>query len=413
MPFTSLDLMKLKEEEEMSKSVIERLWEVNPEAEIWWDSSPIIYDNWRNKMIEKAANKEEMKGWVDRLYSKDNPPGKNIFRGVTTNPPLSYNAIKEDPDYWTKWVDDLIKKERCTDTEVAFWLTYKEIVRRGAETYLPTFKASRFKHGYISGQVDPRVRHDVQKMVAQGVELHSILPNVMIKVPGTAEGYEVIRRLTAKGIPTNNTLAFIIPQFVTCMKSILAGLKEAKANGVDLSEWRSVITAMSARYGTLGDLQKEATERNIELSEADVRWAEIAIFKKACRLVKENKEYPGKMLLCSMRMSPVVDGSTRSWHVEKAAGANIVYTCPPPYLEGLLEKGNHLEFHNQIEEPVPKEVMDKLMKIPYFKRGYAEDGYTPQEFTTHPALVATAKEFSGATQSMVDFVAKRVANYCG
>jgi len=250
-------------------------------------------------------------------------------------------------------------------------------------------------------------------MVAQGVELHSLSPNVMIKAPGTMEGYEVIRRLTAKGIPTNNTLAFIIPQFMACMKAIVAGLKEAKTNGVDLTEWRSVITAMSARYGTLGDLQKEAAEKNIELSEADVRWAEIAIFKKACRLVKENKEYPGKMLLCSMRMSPVVNGVTRSWHIEKVAGADIVYTCPPPYIEGLLEKGNHLEFSNQIEEPVPKEVMDKLMKIPYFKRGYAEDGYEPAEFNTHAALVATAVEFSGATQAMVDFVAKRVANYCG
>ena len=397
----------------MSKSVIERLWEVNPEAEIWWDSSPIIYENWRNKMMQKAANKEEMKVWLDRLYSKDNPPEKNIFRGVTTNPPLSYNAIKDDPDYWTKWVDNLISKERCTDAEKVFWQTYREIVKRGAELYLPIFKASRFKHGYISGQVDPRFRQDVEKMVAQGVELHSLSPNVMIKAPGTMEGYEVIRRLTAKGIPTNNTLAFIIPQFMAAMKAIVAGLKEAKTNGVDLTEWRSVITAMSARYGTLGDLQKEATERNIELSEADVRWAEIAIFKKACRLVKENKEYPGKMLLCSMRMSPVVNGVTRSWHIEKVAGANIVYTCPPPYIEGLLEKGNHLEFSNQIEEPVPKEVMDKLMKIPYFKRGYAEDGYKPEEFNTHAALVATAVEFSGATQAMVDFVAKRVANYCG
>jgi transaldolase len=190
-------------------------------------------------------------------------------------------------------------------------------------------------------------------------------------------------------------------------------LKEAKTNGVDLTQWRSVITAMSARYGTLGDLQKEAAEHNIELSESDVRWAEIAIFKKACRLVRENPDYPGKMLLCSMRMSPVVNGDVRSWHIEKVAGADIVYTCPPAYLEGLLEKGNHIEFRNQVEEPVPDPVMERLMKIPYFKRGYAEDGYAPQEFNHHPALLATAKEFSGATQSMVDFVAKRVAVACG
>ena len=83
----------------MRKSVVERLWEVNQEAEIWWDSSPILYENWRSKMIEKAENKEEMETWLNRLYRSENPPEKNIFRGVTTNPPLSYNVLKEDPDF--------------------------------------------------------------------------------------------------------------------------------------------------------------------------------------------------------------------------------------------------------------------------------------------------------------------------
>lgn len=392
-----------------TKSVIERFWEVNPEAEIWWDSSPIIYDNWRSKMIEQASDKDEMAAWLDRLYHKDNKPQENIFRGVTTNPPLSYNAIKDDPNYWASWIDDQIKRDRGAPAEVAFWDTYKEIVKRGAQVYMPIFEASGYKHGFISGQVDPRIRHDVDKMVAQGVELHSVSPNIMIKAPGTAEGYEVIRQLTAKGISTNNTLSFMIPQFVACMNAVVKGMKEAKRNGVDLSKWRSVITFMSGRFGTLGHLQKEAQERKIELSEADTRWAEIAVFKKACRLAEENKEYPGKMLLCSMKMSPQVDGVVHSWHIEKVAGANAVYTCPPPYLEALLFKGQHLEFSDQINAPIPQGVMDRLMKIPYFERGYAEDGYTAEEFNNYPALLATAKEFSGATQSMADFVAERVA----
>jgi transaldolase len=45
----------------------------------------------------------------------------------------------------------------------------------------------------------------------------------MIKVPGTAEGYKVIRKLTAKGIPTNKTLSFIIPQFLACMNAVVDG----------------------------------------------------------------------------------------------------------------------------------------------------------------------------------------------
>ena len=396
-----------------SKSIVEKFWEVNPESEIWWDSSPLIYENWRNKVLKEASDKEEMRSWLDRLYNKDNAPEDNLFRGVTTNPPLSYNAIKDDPEYWSNWIDERIQKDRCTDSEVVFWDTYKEIVKRGAETYMPLFEASNYKYGMISGQVDPRIRHDVDTMVAQGEELHALSPNVMIKVPGTAEGYEVIKRLTAKAIPTNNTLSFMISQFVACMNAVVQGMKEARANGIDLSRWRSVITDMSSRFGELGDLQKDAQDRDIDLSETDVRWAEIAVFKKACRLVEENTEYPGKMLLCSMRMSPIINGDIRSWHIEKVAGADAVYTCPPPYLEGLFFKGGHLNFSNQIHDPVPQEVLDKLMRLPYFERGYAEDGYTAEEFNTHPSLLATAKQFSGATQEMVDFVSLRVAKFCG
>jgi len=395
------------------KSVLEKLLNVQPLAEIWWDSSPLVFAGWRRRMLEKADDKALMADWIDRLYCEAGRPEDNLFRGVTTNPRLSFNAIKENPDFWNEWIDRGIEAGCCMDVEVVFWETYKEIVKRGALAYLPIFEASGYRFGYISGQTDPRIPHDADRMVAQGEELHSLSPNIMIKVPGTAEGYEAIRRLTAKGIPTNNTLSFIIPQFIAGMKAVSAGLEEARKAGADLTRWRSVITSMSARFGTLGELQKQAQDRGIELSEADVRWAEIAIFKKACRLIQQNPDYSGKMLLCSMRMSPVIDGQPWCWHLEKVAGADVVYTCPPSFLEALLLKGGQLEFSDLQAEQPPAAVMDKLLQVPYFERAYREDGYTEQEFNTHPALVNTAREFGAATQVMVDYIAKRVADYCG
>jgi transaldolase len=139
-----------------------------------------------------------------------------------------------------------------------------------------------------------------------------------------------------------------------------------------------------------------------------VRWAEIALIKRACQLIEENRDYPGKMLLSSMRISPVVDGYTRVWHLEKIAGADIVYTLPPSFLESLLSQAPDLEFTNQWAEPVPRHVMEKILQIPYFERGYREDGYSSGEFTAHPALLTTAKEFSTATRQMVEFIAERL-----
>jgi transaldolase len=199
---------------------------------------------------------------------------------------------------------------------------------------------------------------------------------------------------------------------MACAKAVKEGLAIARQNGVDLTRWRSVITHMAARYGDLGDLRKEAESLGIDLSEADIRWAELAIFKKAYRLVKEGN-YPSKMLICSMRIGPIMNGKKHCWHLEKLAGGDIVFTCPPSFIEGIFEFFDETEFRPQIDEGFPKAVLDKLLRIPYFEKAYHVDGLTPDEFNTHPALVATAIEFSKATEGIVHFVANRLAAKCG
>ena len=38
----------------MIESPIERLAMTNPDLEIWWDSSPLVYPDWTRKMLENA-----------------------------------------------------------------------------------------------------------------------------------------------------------------------------------------------------------------------------------------------------------------------------------------------------------------------------------------------------------------------
>jgi transaldolase len=392
------------------KHILEKIAEVNPNAEIWWDSSPLVYRNWARGTVEKAPD-EKRELWSEqlkRLFDPENS-GATFFRGVTTNPPLSFNAIKDDPQFWTNFVKELIRANPEKGVEEIFWLTYKEVVKRGAEFFLPVWEKSDHKYGCLSGQVDPRYVFDTEEMFAQAKDLSQLSPNVMIKCPGSREGYELIRRLTALGIATNNTLAFTVPQFIACMEAVQEGLRIARENNVDLFRWRSVITHMSARYGTLGDLKSQAEARGIELSEADVRWAELSIFKRGYGILQE-KGYPNKMLMCSMRISPPTDDETvASWHVEKVAGGDIVYTCPPKYIAQLMEVEDRMKPFDPeaIYEPPPQKTLDKLLRIPYFAKSYEPDGMEPDEFNRHAALIATAADFSTATRGMVDFVAQQ------
>ena len=387
-------------------NLFEDLVAVSPGMEIWWDSSPVIFGNWCEKMLAKAddADKASLKAQFARMYNTSDPMSQ-LFRGVTTNPPLSLAAFKDDPPRWEKVAKKVLADNQGLDTEGLFWVLYKEVVKQGSDMFLPLFEASGYKEGFLSGQVDPRSAFDGEAMLAQALEIHAVNPNVMVKVPGTAEGYEIIEELTSRGIATNNTLTFVLSQLLDCAKSVMRGLEKAKANGVDLSKWRSVITHMEARYGDLGGLREFGAEAGVEVSEADVRYAELAIFKKAYRTLKE-RNYQSKMLSCSLRLGPTIDGKQQIWHLEEKAGASVVVTCPPSLIDEVINfpHPEDIKFKpNQIDVDPPADVMEKLLKIPYFARAYDEDGYTRAEYNTHPALVKTHEAFSKATNEMVAF----------
>lgn len=392
------------------KSILERLIEVNPSAEIWWDSSPVIYDHWVQEVLKETSceDKGTVRDQLKRLYDPGNPAG-TFFRGVTTNPSLSMDVLEIQKVYWEKYVDGFIDKNPGIGKEELFWTIYKEIIKRGAEMYMPLFESSDYKYGYISAQLDPRDILDEEKMMIQAEDLIKISPNIMIKVPGTKEGYAVIRKLTSMGIPTNNTLSFVLPQFIACANAVKEGLEIAKINKVDLTRWRSVITDMMARYGDMGDLRGKGEKAGVNISEAELRWAELAIMKKAHRIMRE-KKYSSKMLVCSMRISPPSFNGEKVavWHLEKLAGGDFVYTCPPGFIKALILRCDSLDFSNQIDEEPPKKVLDKLLEIPYFQEAYSEDGLSEDEFIDHPSVKATANEFSKRTLNMVDFVFARL-----
>ena len=387
---------------------LEQLAATNPDAEIWWDSSPLIYPSWKEETLAKAPAGEEAE-WnaqLTRFYDDATiqREGTMGFRGVTTNPPLSLQAIKLAPELWAREILSIAQKNPGLDYEGVYWAMYLDLVKKGAAAILPVFEKSGGKYGFLSGQVDPRFVRDGDKMLAQGLSIAAQGENVMVKLPGSKEGYEVLEELTARGISTNNTTSFTVPQYMRCMSAVTAGLYRAKAAGVDLSKWRSVITHMSARLGELSDWRAEAKARGIELTLPEIRDGEEAVLKRAYHYGK-SIGHPSKMLQCSMRVEKDErTGKTVSRHIEDFAGSDMVYTCPPGYIAGLMTAGLEPFDPHAIDREPNKASLEKLMKLPSFRQAYEFDGMRPDQFAHFGAFKATETEFAAATRQTVDFV---------
>jgi transaldolase len=104
--------------------------------------------------------------------------------------------------------------------------------------------------GPISAEV---ISLDSEGMVAEAETLAAMSPNIVIKIPMTAEGLKATKILTAKGIKTNVTLIFSLNQAMmaaragaTFVSPFVGRLDDVNANGIELV--REIVAAFNC-YG--------------------------------------------------------------------------------------------------------------------------------------------------------------------
>lgn len=392
--------------QDYKRSAIERLINTTEGMEVWWDSSPLIYESWAKKTVEDEdpSYKDTLAHQLKTLFDVENP-AKTIFDGVTTNPRLTSDVLKLIPDEVDPIVDKLIEDNPGKSNYEIAWEVYKAITNKGTKLYMPLFEGSGYKKGYVSAQVDPNQITNIREMLRQALELKNQGENIMIKCPGSKEGIYTIQILTSIGIPTNATLVFNVPTAIAVARAVKKGLEIGKEKGIDYTKWRSVITIMLARFEDREQYDESAKSVGIEMTDELRRWTGIAIAKKTLDILADpSNGFSSKLLLCSTRIGP---GPDVVYHIEKLAGANMVFTIN----SGMIDDFNRLYREKDVtsmwDQPVPEEIMDKLLKIPYFVEGYEVDGIKEEDFVDHPSFQYTANEFRGSMKFIEEYVDNR------
>ncbi len=172
--------------------------------------------------------------------------------GLTSNPTIFEKAIGGSSDYDGAF-DALALA--APDAFAVYDTLALEDIRRACDVLGPVHARTQGADGFASLEVSPLLAHDSAGTIAEAKRLFAAVarPNVMIKIPATAEGLPAIRAVIAAGIPVNVTLIFSVEVYARVVEAYLAGLEDRVAAGGALSPIASVASFFVSRVDTLLD----------------------------------------------------------------------------------------------------------------------------------------------------------------
>jgi transaldolase/glucose-6-phosphate isomerase len=147
------------------------------------------------------------------------------LRGVTSNPAIFEHAIRGSADYAATL--EALESSGDQDAKALYEGLAIADVRDAADVMRPVYEATAKRDGYVSLEVSPYLAHKTEETVLEARRLWGAVdrPNLMIKVPATAQGIPAIRQLISEGINVNVTLLFSIDAYEAVSDAYLSGLE--------------------------------------------------------------------------------------------------------------------------------------------------------------------------------------------
>jgi len=299
------------------------------------------------------------------------------LRGMTSNPAIFEKAIADSSLY-----DDFLKT-LASRSDLDTTGRYEQIAIRdiqdAADALRPVYEESKFRDGYVSLEVSPYLARKTQETIDEARRLWKAVQreNVMIKVPGTAEGLPAIRQLIGEGININVTLLFAQEVYVQVAEAYVAGLEDLAGRGGNLKKMASVASFFISRIDTLIDsllndkIKATADANQQALFKSVLGKVAIANGKLTYQRYQSIFSGPRWQALAAKgaQTQRVLWASTSTKnpnyrdviYVEELIGPDTVNTMPPATIDAFRDHGL---LRNALTEDVAgaKKVMDDLAR---------------------------------------------------
>ncbi len=274
------------------------------------------------------------------------------LRGMTSNPAIFEKAIAGSHDY-----DDDI--QALAQAGKGYQEIYESLsqrdVQNAADVFRPLYDSTQGRDGFVSLEVNPHLARDSEGTLQEARRLWAALnrPNVLIKVPATAEGLLAIRQLISEGINVNVTLLFGRPRYRQVAEAYLDGLEARLAQGKDISTVTSVASFFLSRIDAKVDpgLEQQIAEGGATAQAAKQAHGQVAI--ASARMAYQDFKTlfgPGRFQRLAVQGAHVqrllwASTSTKNpayrdvRYIEELIGADTVNTIPIETLNAFRDHG--------------------------------------------------------------------------
>lgn len=280
---------------------------------------------------------------------------QDALAGMTSNPTIFQKAIAET-DLYDEDIRRLAGKQKST-AEIFEGLAVADI-QSAADAFRPVFDASGGDDGFVSIEVAPQLARDTEGTIAEARRLWRECgrDNVMVKIPGTAEGVPAIRKCLAEGININITLLFSVDRYREVMEAYLWAMEERVAAGAPVARIRSVASFFVSRVDTNADKKLDALikEAKSDREKQQAKWLRGRLAIANARIAYEAFEGVFRAArFATLRKNGVAlqrplwaSTSTKDpaypdlYYVEALIAPDTVDTLPPETLEAYRDHGD-------------------------------------------------------------------------
>ncbi len=210
----------------------------------------------------RALLKQGQSVWLDDLSREATRSGALAaliaagLRGETSNPTIFEHALETGTAY-----DQTVRRLAALgkDDAAIFEAIAVEDVGEAADLFRPVYDATGGADGFVSIEVSPGLARDTEGSVSEARRLWAEVdrPNVMIKIPGTREGWPAIERCLVDGVNINITLLFAVEHYWAVAEAYLKALEARLAAGQPVRRLASVASFFVSRVDTEADKRFE------------------------------------------------------------------------------------------------------------------------------------------------------------